>query len=103
MARSLNIQRKTRILFLVFICVAGTVAANVVSRPSGATSSNGSSNSCAGTGLPWWKKTVSHTVQEEWIFAQLMNTEYGPRWRTALPDKTVLRLYQQFCAGQQQP
>jgi hypothetical protein len=83
--------------------VAGTVAANVVSRPSGATSSNGSSNSFAGTGLPWWKKTVSHTVQEEWIFAQLMNTEYGPRWRTALPDKTVLRLYQQFCAGQQQP
>jgi hypothetical protein len=53
--------------------------------------------------LPWWKKTVSHTVQEEWIFAQLMNTEYGPRWRTALPDKTVLKLYQQFCAGQQQP
>jgi hypothetical protein len=103
MARSLNIQRKTRILFLAFICVAGTVAANVVSRPSGATSSNGSSNSFAGTGLPWWKKTVSHTVQEEWIFAQLMNTEYGPRWRTALPDKTVLRLYQQFCVGQQQP
>ena len=103
MARSLNIQRKSRILFLTFICVAGTVAANVVSRPSGATSSNGSSNSFAGTGLPWWKKTVSHTVQEEWIFAQLMNTEYGPRWRTALPDKTVLRLYQQFCAGQQQP
>ncbi len=103
MARSLNIQRKTRILFLAFICMAGTVAANVVSRPSGATSSNGSSNSFAGTGLPWWKKTVSHTVQEEWIFAKLMNTEYGPRWRTALPDKTVLRLYQQFCAGQQQP
>ncbi len=103
MARSLNIQRKTRILFLAFIGVVGTVSANVVSRPSGATSSNGSSNSFAGTGLPWWKKTVSHTVQEEWIFAQLMNTEYGPRWRTALPDKTVLRLYQQFCAGQQQP
>ena len=103
MARSLNIQRKTRILFLAVICVAGTVAASVVSRPSGATSSNGSSNSFAGTGLPWWKKTVSHTVQEEWIFAQLMNTEYGPRWRTALPDKTVLKLYQQFCAGQQQP
>lgn len=102
MARSLNIQRKTRILFLAFICVAGTVAASVVSRPSGATSSNGSSNSFAGTGLPWWKKTVSHTVQEEWIFAQLMNTEYGPRWRTALPDKMVLKLYQQFCAGQQQ-
>jgi hypothetical protein len=103
MARSLNIQRRTRILFLAFICVAGAVAANVVSRPSGATSSNGSSNSFAGTGLPWWKKTVSHTVQEEWIFAQLMNAEYGPRWRTALPDKTVLKLYQQFCAGQQQP
>ncbi|RLS27484.1 MAG: hypothetical protein DWH76_01955 [Planctomycetota bacterium] len=103
MARSLNIQHKTRILFLTFVCVAGTVAASVVSRPSGATSSDGSSNSFVGTGVPWWKKSVSHTVQEEWIFAQHMSTEYGPRWRTALPDKTVLKLYQQFCAGQQKP
>ena len=103
MARSLNIKTKTRILFLIFVCVAGTVAGSVVSRPSGAASSNGSSNNFVGTGLPWWKKTLSHTVQEEWIFAQQMNTEYGPRWRTALPDKTVLKLYQQFCAGRSQP
>lgn len=102
MARSLNIQRRTRILFLVFICVAGTVAASVVSRPSGAASYNGNSNSFVGTGLPWWKKTLSHTVQEEWIFAQQMNAEYGPRWRTTLPDKTVLKLYQLFRAEQPQ-
>ena len=102
MARSLNIQRKTRILFLILIGVAGTVAASVVSRPSGAASSNGSVDAFMGTGLPWWKKSLSHTVQEEWLFAQQMNANYGPRWRTALPDKTVLKLYQQFCAGQTQ-
>ena len=60
MARSLNIKTKTRILFLIFVCVAGTVAASVVSRPSGAASSNGSSNNFVGTGLPWWKKTLGH-------------------------------------------
>jgi len=35
MSRCLNIQRKTRIIFLVLICAAGTVAASMVSRPSG--------------------------------------------------------------------
>jgi hypothetical protein len=44
-------------------------------------------------GLPWWKRSLAHTVQEEWLFAQHMDTQHGPRWRTALPDKTVARLY----------
>ena len=96
MSRCLNIQRKTRIIFLVLICAAGTVAASMVSRPSGVASSAGSADSHVGVGLPWWKKSLSHTVQEEWVFAQNMNDQYGPRWRTALPDKTVLKLYQQF-------
>ncbi len=96
MSRCLNIQRKTRIIFLVLICAAGTVAASMVSRPAGVASSSGSSDTHVGVGLPWWKKPLSHTVQEEWVFAQNMNDQYGPRWRTALPDKTVLKLYQQF-------
>jgi hypothetical protein len=45
-------------------------------------------------GVPWWKRSLAHTVQEEWLFAQHMDTQHGPRWRTALPDKTVARLYQ---------
>lgn len=43
--------------------------------------------------LPWWKKSLSHTVQEEWVFAQHMDQRFGPRWRTALPDKVVAGLY----------
>ena len=43
--------------------------------------------------IPWWKKSLAHTVQEEWVFAQHMDQRFGPRWRTALPDKVVANLY----------
>ena len=52
-------------------------------------------------GLPWWKRSLAHTVQEEWLFAQHMDSQYGPRWRTALPDKSVVRLYQAWVAGRE--
>jgi hypothetical protein len=32
-------------------------------------------------------------VQEEWVFAQHMDMQYGPRWRTALPDKVVANMF----------
>ncbi|MCE9619691.1 MAG: hypothetical protein K8R92_07255 [Planctomycetes bacterium] len=102
MARSLNIPphvpKRARIFLLAFLCAAGAVAGSVATRPSGAASSINSIGTHAATGLPWWKKTLSHTVQEEWAFAQMMEQQYGPRWRTALPDKVVLKLYQEFCA-----
>jgi hypothetical protein len=62
--------------------------------PSGATDPSASAS------LPWWKRALSHTVQEEWVFAQAMDAQYGPRWRTALPDKVVAHLYQSW---QQRP
>ena len=60
--------------------------------PSGATDPNASAS------LPWWKRALSHTVQEEWAFAQAMDAQHGPRWRTALPDKVVAHLYQSWLA-----
>jgi hypothetical protein len=51
--------------------------------------------------MPWWKGSLAHTVQEEWLFAQHMDTQHGPRWRTALPDKTVSRMYQHWLQGRQ--
>jgi hypothetical protein len=49
--------------------------------------------------LPWWKRSLAHTVQEEWVFAQHMDSQYGPRWRTALPDKVVLHMFQSWQAA----
>lgn len=51
--------------------------------------------------LPWWKRSLAHTVQEEWLFAQHMDTQHGPRWRTALPDKTVARMYRHWLHDRQ--
>lgn len=51
--------------------------------------------------LPWWKRSLAHTVQEEWLFAQFMDSQHGPRWRTALPDKAVARMYQHWLQGRQ--
>ena len=51
--------------------------------------------------LPWWKGSLAHTVQEEWLFAQHMDAQHGPRWRTALPDKAVARMYRNWLQGRQ--
>ena len=49
--------------------------------------------------LPWWKRSLAHTVQEEWVFAQHMDQQFGPRWRTALPDKVVHQMFQSWQAA----
>jgi len=69
--------------------VAGTRAALVQPAP-------GATDGSASSSLPWWKRALSHTVQEEWAFAQAMDSQYGPRWRTALPDKVVSHLWQSW-------
>jgi hypothetical protein len=56
----------------------------------------GATDPSASPSLPWWKRALSHTVQEEWAFAQAMDAQYGPRWRTALPDKVVSHLWQSW-------
>ena len=71
--------------------VGGTRMAAVQPAP-GATDASPSAS------LPWWKRALSHTVQEEWVFAQAMDAQYGPRWRTALPDKVVSHLWQSWRA-----
>jgi|GEM_PF-2466479 len=72
--------------------LAGVVAfagsRSVVTGPAA-----GTTDSMVSATLPWWKKSLAHTVQEEWLFAQQMDSQFGPRWRTALPDKSVAKMY----------
>lgn len=75
------------IVALLAVAAGAGVRAPSPSPPSGSTDPSPSVT------LPWWKRALSHTVQEEWAFAQAMDAQHGPRWRTALPDKVVAHLY----------
>jgi hypothetical protein len=86
--------------WLAAAALAGVVAASGT-RLSAPGPAAGVADPFAATSLPWWKRSLAHTVQEEWLFAQQMDTRYGPRWRTALPDKTVARMYQHWMQGRQ--
>jgi hypothetical protein len=105
MARSLITQRHDAVLkiALALAAAAGVVAvaigSGLAARPVAATVTTRATDAAPGSGIPWWKKTLSHTVQEEWAFALQMEQQYGPRWRTSLSDKAVMKLYQQFCEG----
>lgn len=79
------------VLLATAAAIAGTRAAFVQPAP-------GATDSVVSGSLPWWKRALSHTVQEEWAFAQAMDAQYGPRWRTALPDKVVSHLWQSWKA-----
>lgn len=89
MARRLKIGIAGAVLLATAAAVGGT-RSPVVQPAPGATDGNVSAS------LPWWKRALSHTVQEEWAFAQAMDAQYGPRWRTALPDKVVSHLWQSW-------
>lgn len=69
------------------------VAAGAGVRTPSPTPPSGATETSPPVTLPWWKRALSHTVQEEWAFAQAMDAQHGPRWRTALPDKVVAHLY----------
>jgi len=88
MARCVN--RATSVVAALALAGAAAFASTRAVAPGPAA---GAVDSQAPATLPWWKKSLSHTVQEEWVFAQLMDQQYGPRWRTALPDKVVANLY----------
>ena len=91
MARRLRIALATAgaITLATAAAIAGTRNAMVQPAP-------GATDTSASASLPWWKRALSHTVQEEWAFAQAMDAQYGPRWRTALPDKVVSHLWQSW-------
>jgi hypothetical protein len=74
--------------------VVATAAAVGGTRATAVQPAPGATDTAASSALPWWKRALSHTVQEEWAFAQAMDAQYGPRWRTALPDKVVSHLWQ---------
>lgn len=88
MARCVN--RATSVVATLALAGAAAFASTRAVAPGPAA---GVVDSRAPTTLPWWKKSLSHTVQEEWVFAQHMDRQFGPRWRTALPDKVVANLY----------
>jgi hypothetical protein len=84
------VNRATSVVAALALAGAAAFASTRAVAPGPAA---GAVDSQAPATLPWWKKSLSHTVQEEWVFAQLMDQQYGPRWRTALPDKVVANLY----------
>jgi hypothetical protein len=84
------VNRATSVVAALALAGAAAFASTRAVAPGPA---SGAVDSQAPATLPWWKKSLSHTVQEEWVFAQLMDQQYGPRWRTALPDKVVANLY----------
>ena len=88
MARRVN--RATSVVAALALAGAAAFASTRTIAPGPA---SGAVDTQAPATLPWWKKSLSHTVQEEWIFAQHMAQQFGPRWRTALPDKVVANLY----------
>jgi len=88
MARCVN--RATSAMAALALAGAAALASTRAVAPGPAA---GAVYSQAPSTLPWWKKSLSHTVQEEWVFALHMDQQFGPRWRTALPDKVVANLY----------
>lgn len=98
MARRLKVAIATAgALALATAAAVGATRSAMVQPAPGVTDSGVSSS------LPWWKRALSHTVQEEWVFAQAMDAQYGPRWRTALPDKVVSHLWQSWKARSPTP
>lgn len=88
MARCVN--RASSVVAALALAGAAAFASTRAVAPGPAA---GAVDSQAPATLPWWKKSLSHTVQEEWVFALHMDQQFGPRWRTALPDKVVANLY----------
>ena len=88
MARSMN--RAACVLVAAVLAGAAALAGTRSPAPGPAA---GAVDPDVPASLPWWKRSLAHTVQEEWIFAQHMDQRFGPRWRTALPDKVVANLY----------
>ncbi|MBM4006129.1 MAG: hypothetical protein FJ292_00950 [Planctomycetes bacterium] len=84
------LRRATAVTAMLVLSCAAAVAATRSASPS---SPSSSTDTEAPSSLPWWKRSLAHTVQEEWVFAQHMDMQYGPRWRTALPDKVVANLF----------
>lgn len=84
------LRRATALSAMTVLLCAAAVAATRSTSPS---SSLNATDTAAPPSLPWWKRSLAHTVQEEWVFAQHMDMQYGPRWRTALPDKVVANLF----------
>lgn len=91
MARRLRTALATAAAIAVASAAAIGSTRNAVVQPA-----PGATDTTASASLPWWKRALSHTVQEEWAFAQAMDAQYGPRWRTALPDKVVSHLWQSW-------
>jgi hypothetical protein len=89
------LKRRAPIAALALLaCAAATMATRSMAPSAPATATD----AAAPASLPWWKRSLAHTVQEEWVFAQHMDQQHGPRWRTALPDKVVLHLWQAWQA-----
>lgn len=84
------LRRATAVGTMLVLSCAAAVAATRSASPS---SPSSATDTEAPPSLPWWKRSLAHTVQEEWVFAQHMDMQYGPRWRTALPDKVVANLF----------
>jgi hypothetical protein len=84
------LRRATAVGAMLVLSCAAAVAATRSASPS---SPSSATDTEAPSSLPWWKRSLAHTVQEEWVFAQHMDMQYGPRWRTALPDKVVANLF----------
>ena len=84
------LRRATALGAMTVLSCAAAVAATRSTSPS---SPSSATDTAAPPSLPWWKRSLAHTVQEEWVFAQHMDMQYGPRWRTALPDKVVANMF----------
>ena len=84
------LRRASALCAMLALSCAAAVAATRSAAPS---SPSSATDTEAPASLPWWKRSLAHTVQEEWVFAQHMDMQYGPRWRTALPDKVVANLF----------
>ena len=90
------LRRWTSVASAVALACAAATAGTRSVAPSAPTATTDTAPSSS---LPWWKRSLAHTVQEEWVFAQHMDQQFGPRWRTALPDKVVLQMYQSWQAS----
>ena len=84
------LRRATALGAMTVLSCAAAVAAT---RSTSTSSPSSATDTVAPPSLPWWKRSLAHTVQEEWVFAQHMDMQYGPRWRTALPDKVVANMF----------
>ncbi len=88
-----NLRASISLAVVAGLLCAAAVASTRSIAPAPAASA---ASSVASSTLPWWKRSLSHTVQEEWTFALQMDQQYGARWRTALPDKVVARMYESW-------